>query len=96
MISSVQGDVRALVDEQEIGFTADAENVASLTEAFRAAAALKGAGWTAMAARAQRVYATRFSQKAGIAALEEILLVSSRCGARRNGTLDQEELHANA
>lgn len=73
VISTVQGDVRALVEELRVGFTADAEDVDSLEIAFRAAAACDREERINMSRRARDAYVSRFSLTAGIAAIEGIL-----------------------
>lgn len=78
VITTVQGDVRSLVEEMAIGHTADAESVPSLERAFRAAAAEAGDARSAMASRARLAYTNRFSQAAGIAAIESILEQASQ------------------
>lgn len=78
VITTVQGDMRSLVEEMAIGHTADAESVPSLERAFRAAAAEAGDARSAMASRARLAYTNRFSQAAGIAAIESILEQASQ------------------
>lgn len=72
VISTVQGDVRSLVEEMDIGFTADAQHVLSLEQAFRAAARAERSR-SAMARRARLTYSDRFSEIAGVSAIESIL-----------------------
>ncbi len=73
VISTVQGDVRHLVEDLELGFTADAEDTSSLEVAFRDAAGLEGEERQLMSARASAVYRERFSREGACAALGELL-----------------------
>lgn len=85
VITNVQGDLRALVENHGLGFTADAEDVEALASAFRAAAAQSDQQREQMAARARRTYAEMFSQASGISAIEEILVEAARGGRRKRG-----------
>lgn len=73
IVTTVQGDVRSIVEEAGVGFTADSESVSSLEEAFRKAAAVSPGAWHDMAVRARTVYSERFSLQAGSEALEQVL-----------------------
>lgn len=73
VISTVQGDVRKVVDDTDTGFTADAENVGSLAAIFRAAAQLTAREREHMSQRGRELYATKFSQESGISMIEEVL-----------------------
>lgn len=73
VISTVQGDVRSIVDEMQVGFTSDAEDVAALADTFRTAANLSAADRMLMAQRGKELYNTEFSQQAGISKIEVIL-----------------------
>lgn len=70
VVSTVQGDVRRLVEQHEVGFTADSESVDSLAAAFRRAAANRS---PKLRSNARRLYADKFSADAGVAAIEAIL-----------------------
>jgi len=83
VITTVQGDVRDLVEDLSVGYTADAEDVNSLEAAFRAAAASTSNGRAQMAARARGAYLDHFSLDAGIAAVEQILIDAARSRAQR-------------
>jgi glycosyltransferase involved in cell wall biosynthesis len=87
VVTTVQGDVRAFVDEHRVGFTANAEAPASLESAFRAAAALGGQARDEMAARARGAYLDHFSLDAGIAAVEQILINAARPTAQQAPTV---------
>lgn len=82
VITTVQGDLRKLVEDLSVGFTAEAEDVNSLEAAFRAAAASTSNDRERMAARARDAYADRFSLDAGISAIESILLEAAQTGKR--------------
>ena len=73
VITTVQGDVRRLTEDLGVGFTADAEDTASLEDALRRAAGTTATARTEMAERARTAYQSRFSRDAGIRRLEEIL-----------------------
>jgi colanic acid biosynthesis glycosyl transferase WcaI len=88
VITTVQGDVRTLVDELGVGFTADAEDAEALESAFRRAAALAGPARTDMAERARSAYSGRFSLEAGIAAVEQVLQGASRSRAPQGSDTD--------
>ena len=78
VISTVQGDLRAMVQDFGVGVTADAESPAALGAALRAAAACGPEERGALRTQARVVYASRFSRAAGIAAIEAILSVAAR------------------
>lgn len=82
VITNVQGDVRGLVDALGVGFTAEAEDVTSLEAALRRAAASTRHQRVAMATRARDSYREQFSQGAGVAAIEAILISASRVSTR--------------
>ena len=96
VITTVQGDVRSLVDAHQIGFTAEVEDAESLAAAFRSAAALNDASRLEMSNRARNVYESMFSQTAGIAAIEEILLNAAQTGRSRDKKIRKEKSHAAA
>lgn len=79
VISTVQGDLRELVDELHLGFTADADDVDALEAAFREAAACTGAERRTLRERARSVYECRFSRTSALTAIEAIL---TEAGAR--------------
>lgn len=78
VITSVQGDVRSIVEETESGFTADCESVDSLTRAFRRAADSPIEVRRQMADRARSTYAERFSQSTSINMIEDVLLQAAQ------------------
>ncbi|MGR6899886.1 glycosyltransferase family 4 protein [Glutamicibacter sp. BSL13] len=78
VITTVQGDVRTIVDEADIGFTADAESVSSLESILRAAAKLNTQEREEMSQRGRTVYGSRFSREAGISRIEEVLADSAK------------------
>lgn len=82
VISTVPGDVRTLVDELAVGFTADTEHPESLEAVFRRAAALNADERVQLAERARVAYLREFSLEAGVAALEAVLLTASRSRER--------------
>ncbi|MDF2559428.1 MAG: group 1 glycosyl transferase [Microbacterium sp.] len=80
VISTVQGDVRRIVEESRVGLTADAESATSLEMAFRSAAERSSVDRAAMARRGRALYDTNFSRESGVARIEELL------SAAANGT----------
>lgn len=81
VVTTVQGDLRGLVDDLDLGFTAEAENPESLAQAMRDAAALDWAEYDALRARARDTYYQEFSMHPGLDAIEHVLL--SAAGARQ-------------
>lgn len=75
VISTVQGDLRELVEEFGMGFSAEAEDVHSLEAAFRSAAACTGERLLELKQNAREAYRSRFSRSAGIDAIESLLQV---------------------
>lgn len=94
VITTVQGDVRALVEELGVGYSADAESVSSLEQAFRAAAAASEDQRSAMAGRARLAYTNRFSQEAGISAIELILRQASQTRRSREHRANERTARA--
>lgn len=91
VISTVQGDVRELVEEHGLGFTADAEDPRSLESAFRQAAGCRGRDWEALSSRARSAYQDHFSLEAGVAAVEDILAKAARSNSRHGLRVDTKE-----
>ncbi|WEK62307.1 MAG: glycosyltransferase family 4 protein [Candidatus Microbacterium colombiense] len=83
VVSTVQGDVRDLVDSEGVGLTADAESIGSLEAAFRAAAARSTGERTRMAERGRALYDTNFSRESGISRIEELLSAAAKETSRR-------------
>lgn len=78
VITTVQGDVRGLVEADRVGLTADAESLSSLTEVFRRAAGLPSAERASMARNGRRMYDALFSRESGITSIEELLSAAAR------------------
>jgi len=83
VINTVQGDVRALVEEAEVGLNANAENVASLADAFINAAMTDSSTRKAMARNGRALYDTQFSRESGISRIEELLASAAKGTGRR-------------
>jgi len=95
IVTTVQGDVRALVEDLGVGFTADAEDADALASAFRRAAALGGPARADMAVSAKRAYTERFSLGAGVGAVEQILQEATGSPApRMSNTEAKGSVHA--
>lgn len=73
VIISVPGDAARLVEQSEAGFVAMPESVASLEEAFRAAAALDHDGRAAAGAKARAFYDENMSFDESLTRIESIL-----------------------
>jgi len=82
VITTVQGDVRGIVERSGIGLTADAEDVRSLETAFRSAAAFSAESRAAFSRKAQTFYDTNFSRESGIAKIEGLLSAAAK-GTKR-------------
>lgn len=73
VITTVQGDLRTLVEQLGVGFTADAESSSSLAKAMGAAASCDRQQRDALRARARLAYSSQFSRQAGTNAIISIL-----------------------
>lgn len=74
VISTVSGDVRELTEQNEVGFTANPEDVDSLESALRKAANQSARERLEMRQRAAEFYTRRFSAESALAAIEGILI----------------------
>lgn len=82
VVTTVQGDVRTLVEENAVGLTAEAESIGSLEAAFRAAAELSSDERAAMAQRGRAVYDDQFSRESGITTIEGLLSAAAKEASR--------------
>jgi len=73
VITTVRGDMAAMVEEQQLGFVAQPENIESLEATFRDAYALPGPARREMAQRAKDFYVSSLSATRGIDEIERIL-----------------------
>lgn len=73
VITSVQGDVRRLVEELDVGLTADAGDVGSLESAFRLAATLEPSAQSELRARAEAAFEHHFDRASAVSKIEAIL-----------------------
>lgn len=78
IISTVQGDVRDLVERGGVGLTADASDIVSLEATFRAAALQTSDQRDSMAQRAKRMHETLFSAESGISKIERLLAAAAK------------------
>lgn len=78
VITTVQGDVRGIVEDSGSGLTADAEDVRSLEAAFRGATAVGAERWETMSRAARAFYDTNFSKESGIAKIERLLSAAAK------------------
>ena len=73
VITTVQGDLRGLVEEHNVGFIADAEDAESLAQAMRSAHRMKPEEYSELQKRTRNVYLDHFSRRAGIDSVETVL-----------------------
>ncbi|WLP87118.1 glycosyltransferase family 4 protein [Corynebacterium stationis] len=73
VITTVQGDLRRLVEEHKVGFTADVEDAESLSQAMRSAHSMASEEYSELQKRTRNVYLDHFSRRAGIDAVETVL-----------------------
>jgi colanic acid biosynthesis glycosyl transferase WcaI len=83
VITTVRGDVEAIVEAEGLGFTAAPEDPVSLEGAFRRAFELKAKDRTAMASRARDYYYSTMSREAGVSRIESILLEARRSSGKK-------------
>lgn len=70
VITNVQGDLRGLVEDLQIGFTAEVEDPGSLADCFIRASELDAATHEQLKERTSRAYLDHFSRSAAVAAIE--------------------------
>src|SRR5699024_9192470 len=73
VITTVQGDLRRLVEEHKVGFTAEVEDAESLAQAMRSAHSMASENYSELQKRTRNVYLDHFSKRAGIDAVETVL-----------------------
>lgn len=73
VITNVQGDLRVLVEDRCLGFTAEPSDLASLEAAFRAATRADSIQRSVMAEAARDTYCELFSESAAVGAIEAVL-----------------------
>jgi colanic acid biosynthesis glycosyl transferase WcaI len=83
VICAVPGDLGVIVRREDIGFTAEPENVGSIADAFRRAFALTVDERSMMADRASAFYSKSMTTQAGVSAVEQVLLDAARQNRRR-------------
>ena len=74
IISTVPGDLRDIVEEHEVGITASSEDAESLAQAIREAHNMNTDDYKALQKRTREVYIDHFSRRAGIDAVETVLV----------------------
>ncbi|GAB3690262.1 glycosyltransferase family 4 protein [Corynebacterium nasicanis] len=77
VITTVQGDLRMLVDDLGVGFTADGEDPEALARVFRAADSMDPAEYRDLRRRTREVYLERFSRRSGVDAVEAVLAAAA-------------------
>jgi len=83
VITSVPGDVEAIVNDERIGFTAVPESVSSLEGAFRRALATSHRERSAMSQRSREYYYRTMSREAGVSQIERILEEARRYSGKK-------------
>lgn len=73
VITTVQGDLRGLVEGYNLGLTAEAEDPESLAQAIRSAHTMDRDEYRELRSRTREVYLNHFSRRAGIDAVETVL-----------------------
>ncbi|GJN42001.1 hypothetical protein CAT723_04800 [Corynebacterium ammoniagenes] len=73
VITTVQGDLRRLVEDFDLGFTSEGEDVESLAHAMRKAHELGSTDYEELQQRTRETYLNHFSRRAGIDAVETVL-----------------------
>lgn len=74
VVTTVQGDLRGLVEDFRLGFTAEAEDPDSLARAMRRAAALTPEEHAHLRLRTREVYFEKFSLESGLDEIENVFL----------------------
>ena len=69
----MQGDLRGLVEEHKVGFTAEAEDAESLATSMRSAHSMALEEYSELQKRTRNVYLDHFSRRAGIDSVETVL-----------------------
>lgn len=72
-ISTVRGDLRGLIEDNELGFTADAEDADSLADAIRKAYETSSEERAAYRVRSRRYYEMAMSKQAAVDDIESLL-----------------------
>lgn len=78
VITTVQGDLRGLVEEHDVGLTAESEDAESLALAIREAHNMNTDGYKALQKRTRKVYLDHFSRRAGIDSVETVLAQAAK------------------
>ena len=73
VITTVQGDLRGLVEAHNVGFTAESEDAESLAQAMRSAHSIVPKEYSELQKRTRNVYLDHFSRRAGLNAVETVL-----------------------
>lgn len=74
IVTTVQGDVREIVESNDVGFAAEPEDPDALASAFREAAALSDAERAQLSNRSRAAYRRHFDKDTGIDDLERLLI----------------------
>ncbi|MFC6705747.1 glycosyltransferase family 4 protein [Flexivirga alba] len=82
LLVAADGDARAVVTAQNVGFGASPE-VESIANALRAIVSTGRGGLAAMGSRARRLYEDEFSVSAGVTRIEALLAAAATGGARQ-------------
>ncbi len=74
VVTTMQGDLRGLVEDLGLGFTANVEDAESLATAMRSAAALAPTDYDGLRLHVRDTYHREFSVQAGLNSIESALL----------------------
>lgn len=78
VISTVQGDLRQMIETEALGFTANAEDSASLEQAFRHASTTPPEAWHNMSQNGRRFFADQMAEEKGLDHILQILLAATQ------------------
>lgn len=87
VITTVQGDLRDLVEREGIGHTSDAECIDSLINALKKALSTENEEWLEMASRARSLYAAKFSSTVGLGRIESTLVTAAQLHSPRDAAM---------
>lgn len=90
VVTTVQGDLRGLVDSLGVGFTSDAEDARKLADALLRAASTSTSEREVLSRRAKESHEKMFSVEAGVSAIERVLTRAAESRSSRNQGMEEE------
>lgn len=78
VVTTVQGDVRSMVEANGLGFAAEPENPESLAAVLREAASISDSARRILSDRALETFHRQFAESSGVTKLEHILVAAAR------------------